>query len=81
MFLSNKNVIFLCEKGGKVLLKDNLKRIREQRKFSKLELARRSGVTGRTIEGLESGANQNPQINTLKKLATALATTINELID
>lgn len=62
------------------MLSENLKSIREKKEFSKFELARRSGVSHRTIEFIEYGQITNPRLKTLEKLAKALGISVNMLI-
>ena len=62
------------------MLNKNLKRIREQRKYSKLQLAKLSGVSRKTIEIIENKNCMSTTLNTIEKLATALGVTIQDLI-
>lgn len=61
------------------MLSENLKRIREQKGYSKLRLGRETGLSARCIENIEYNKSQG-QLKTLKKLAKALDTTVQELI-
>lgn len=62
------------------MLKDNLKMFREEKGYSKLKLARESGVTARCIENIEHGKTNNPRIKTIEALATAVDKTVADLI-
>lgn len=62
------------------MLAENLKKYREAKKISKLELGRRSGVSSRTIEKIESRKNQNPRIDTIRRLANILEVSISDLL-
>ncbi len=48
--------------------------------MSQSELAERSGVAIRVIQSLEQGQRGNPSVDTLRRLARALGTTIDELV-
>ena len=63
------------------MISENLKQIRKDKKISRSELARKSGITARTIENIEYGKNKNPTIDTLKKLANALNVSVTQLLD
>lgn len=58
----------------------NIKRLRKEKGFSQDRLSKEADVTYHTIAKLESGDNENPTIQTLQKIATALNVTINDLI-
>jgi len=58
-----------------------LKRLREQRGLSQAALAKRVKVTQPYITMLESGAFDNPTLDTLRRLAKALNTTVAELVE
>lgn len=62
------------------MLSENLKKLREEKGFSKFELERRSGVSHRTIEYLEHGQITNPRLSTIEKLAKTLGVSVNKLI-
>lgn len=62
------------------MLSEKVKKYREERKFSKMELSRISGVSHRTIEFLENGKIDNPTLKTLVSLARALKVDVEELI-
>jgi len=58
----------------------NLKKLRESKGFSQEKLARLSDVANNTIVKIEAGKNQNPTLDTLKKIAKALSVSVDELI-
>jgi len=62
------------------MLSENIKRFRNQKGLSQDKLAKLADVTLTTLVKLESGANDNPTIKTLKKIADALEISIDELI-
>ena len=62
------------------MLAENLKKYREAKKITKLELGRKAGVSSRTIEKIESRKNQNPRINTVQRLADILEVSISDLL-
>lgn len=62
------------------MLAQNIKRLRKQLKLSQEELAKEAEITYSTLIKIESGANRNPTLNTLKKIANALRISLDELI-
>jgi len=59
----------------------NLKKLREKEGLSQEKLARLADVANNTIVKIEAGKNQNPTLDTLKKIAKALSISIDELIN
>jgi transcriptional regulator with XRE-family HTH domain len=57
----------------------NLRKLREAKSLSQEKLARLADVANNTIIKIEAGKNQNPTLNTLKKIAKALEVSIDEL--
>ncbi|MDD4476931.1 MAG: helix-turn-helix transcriptional regulator [Patescibacteria group bacterium] len=57
-----------------------LRKLREAKGFSQEKLARLADVANNTIIKIEAGKNQNPTLNTLKKIAKALEVSIDKLI-
>ena len=57
----------------------NLRKLRGSKGFSQERLARLSDVANNTIVKIEAGKNQNPTLETLKKIAKALDISIDEL--
>ena len=62
-----------------MMLKDNIKALRTEKGLSQAELARRAGVTERSIQRYEAGASY-PQMSAIEKLATALGTSVDDLL-
>lgn len=62
------------------MLSENIKNFRKKKGLSQDKLAKLADVTLTTLVKLESGVNDNPTIKTLKKIADALETGIDELI-
>ncbi len=58
----------------------NLRKLREEKKFSQEKLARLADVANNTIVKIEAGKNQNPTLDTLKKIAKALEVSVDDLI-
>ncbi|MEU4523448.1 helix-turn-helix transcriptional regulator [Amycolatopsis sp. NPDC024027] len=50
----------------------SLRRYRQRAALTQEELAERSGVSVRTIRGLENGTRRNPQLDSLRRLADAV---------
>jgi transcriptional regulator with XRE-family HTH domain len=57
-----------------------IKKLREKQKLSQEKLARLADVSNNTIVNIEAGKQNNPTIETLKKIAKALNTPIEDLI-
>ncbi len=61
-------------------LANNIKRLREAKGLSQEKLARLADVANNTLIKMESGENQNPTLNSLKKVAKALVVSVDDLI-
>jgi len=61
------------------MLSENIKKLRKKRGLSQDKLAKMADITLTTLVKLESGANDNPTIKTLAKIAQALNVTIDGL--
>jgi transcriptional regulator with XRE-family HTH domain len=57
-----------------------VKRLREKMSLSQEKLARLANVSNNTIINIEAGKQDNPTIETLKKIAKALNMPIEDLI-
>lgn len=62
------------------MLLKNLVKLREDKGWSREKLAVESGVSYNTIVKIEYGGIENPKIETVIKLADALAVSIDDLI-
>ena len=62
------------------MLAQNIKKLRKKHKLSQEELAKKADITYSTLIKIESGANKNPTIKTLKKIADALEVSIDKLV-
>jgi transcriptional regulator with XRE-family HTH domain len=56
-----------------------IKELRKKHKVSQEELARQAGITYSTLIKIESGANSNPTMKTMGKIADALGVSLDEL--
>ena len=63
------------------MISENVRRIRKAKELSQDKLAKLAGITLTTLVKIESGANDNPTIKTLKKIADALEVTVNDLLE
>ena len=54
--------------------------MREAKGLSQEKLARLADVANNTLIKMESGENQNPTLDTLKKVAKALEVSVDDLI-
>jgi len=59
----------------------NLRKLREAKGLSQEKLARLADVANNTIVKIEAGKNQNPTLETLRKVAKALNVSVDELIN
>ena len=62
------------------MLAENIKRYRKESNLSQDDLARKAGVTYSTLSKIEAGYNQNPRVDTVRKIAVALGVTIDDLM-
>ena len=61
-------------------ISENIKKYRAKLGISQDKLSKLADVTYNTIIKIESGANINPTIDTLKKIAKALSVGVDDLI-
>ncbi|MEK7172817.1 MAG: helix-turn-helix transcriptional regulator [Patescibacteria group bacterium] len=61
-------------------LSTTIKKLREKNGFSQEKLARLADISNNTVIKIEAGKNQNPTLDTLKKIASAFKITVDELI-
>ena len=62
------------------MLAQNIKKFRKKAKLSQEALAQKADITYSTLIKIESGANDNPTIKTIVKIAKALGVKIDELV-
>ena len=62
------------------MLAQTIKELRKKHKMSQEELAKQAGITYSTLIKIESGANVNPTIKTMKKIADALDVSLDVLV-
>ena len=65
---------------NKSTIADNIKKYRNKLGVSPDRLSKLADVTYNTIIKIESGANKNPTIETLSKIAKALNVSVDDLI-
>ncbi|MBA7521102.1 hypothetical protein ES705_13204 [subsurface metagenome] len=58
----------------------NIKKYRQKLGISQDKLSKLAGMTFHTITKIESGATPDPRIETVKKIADALAVSIDDLM-
>jgi len=58
-----------------------LRKLREAKGLSQEKLARLADVANNTIIKIEAGKNQNPTLDTLKKISNAREVSVDELIN
>jgi len=61
-------------------LSKNIRKLREAKGLSQEKLARLADVANNTLIKMESGENQNPTLDTLRKVAKALDVSVDDLI-
>ena len=61
-------------------IQKTLRKLREAKGLSQEKLARLADVANNTIIKIEAGKNQNPTLDTLKKISRALGVSVDELI-
>jgi len=61
------------------MLATTIKALRKKHKISQEQLAHKAGITYSTLIKIESGANDNPTIKTMKRIADALEVSLDEL--
>jgi transcriptional regulator with XRE-family HTH domain len=59
----------------------NVKQLRARRGFTQSVLAKKTKVSQAYIAQLESGVEDNPKLDTLRRLARALKCTVAELVE
>lgn len=59
---------------------NNIKKIRQEKGISQDRLSKLADLSLNTVVNVESGANPNPTIETLSKIATALGVGVDNLI-
>ena len=62
------------------MLSQNIKKLRKQHKLSQEELAKKAEITYSTLIKIESGANKNPTLDTMRKIAGAFGISLDELV-
>ncbi|PIP24239.1 MAG: hypothetical protein COS25_02635 [Candidatus Nealsonbacteria bacterium CG02_land_8_20_14_3_00_37_10] len=67
--------------NNKSTIAGNIKRYRQKMGISQDRLSKIADITYNTIIKIESGANKNPTIETLAKIAKALNATVDDLIN
>ncbi len=66
--------------SNKTNLAKKVKQLRDKLELSQEKLARLADVSNNTIINIEAGKQNNPTIDTLKKVAKALNVSVEELI-
>jgi len=62
------------------MLAKNIKRLRGERRLTQEQLAQKAGITYSTLIKIESGANGNPTLETLSKIADVFEISLDELV-
>ncbi len=70
----------MSNNNPKSVIGKNLKRIRQKKGISQDRLSKLADLSLNTVVTIESGANPNPTIDTLSKIANALGVGVDDLI-
>ena len=62
------------------MLAENLKRIRIEQRYTREQLGKKANITATTIQLIENGTIDNPNLKTLLGLSQALKVSITKLI-
>lgn len=62
------------------MLAQNIKKLRKKHMLSQEKLAQKAGITYSTLIKIETGANDNPTIKTLVKIAKVFNAKVDDLI-
>ena len=65
---------------SRVMIENNIKRIRKNKGLTREAISRKSGVIYRTLENIEKGKTKNPGIITVKKIAETLEVPVDVLL-
>lgn len=60
---------------------ENLKKIRAKKRLSKSKLVTATGLDYHTIAKIENGRTPDPRVHTIVKIALALETSVEELVN
>ena len=73
-------VLYYYERKQQLKIADNIKKYRNKLGISQDKLSKLADITYNTIIKIESGANINPTIETMSKIAKALNVGVDDLI-
>jgi len=62
------------------MIGENIKKYRKKKGLSQDKLCKLADITHTTLAKIESGANDNPTIKTLRKIAAALEVKIDDIV-
>lgn len=62
------------------MLAQNIKKLRKKHKLSQEELAKKAEITYSTLIKIESGANKNPTLGTIQRIADAFGISLDGLV-
>ena len=66
--------------NSKNIIGKNIKRLRQEKNLSQDRLSKLADLSLNTVVTVESGANENPTIDTLTKIANGLGVGVDDLI-
>jgi len=62
------------------MLSKNIKKLRDKHSLTQEQLAQKAKITYSTLIKIESGANGNPTLETLRKIADVFKVSLDELV-
>ena len=80
IILYDNTTITIQISQGEIMLAENIKKYRKKLKLTQEALARKADISYNTVIKLESRGITDPRMETLKKLASALNVSIDELV-
>lgn len=75
------DILYAARDEGGETVRTRVRDLRTALGVSQIELARRAGLSRRTIQSLEYGSGPDPRLGTLKKVADALGVPVEALFE
>ena len=79
-YCTSKHIHYIGMAHPKNTIGKNIKRLRQEQKISQDRLSKLADLSLNTIVTVESGANENPTIDTLTRIAKAFQVGVDDLI-
>ena len=78
---ATKSIHYIGMTNTKNIIGKNMKRLRTEQGISQDRLSKLADLSLNTVVTVESGANENPTIDTLTKIANALGVGVDDLLN